>query len=192
MRRYINKDDIYSIMDSQSIKELILEQKKEFEKQEHIIPRTLLQNIKNHLTIPHAIIISGVRRSGKSTLLKEIYHTYYQDKIIYYFNFEDERLLKFTVDDFNLLYETFLNSSVIVPCSFLTKYKSYHTGRRSSEEMYNSGCKFFITGSNSSMLSKEMGTKLTGRSIAITLYPILLYRMPSLTQHPTKKPCSSH
>ena len=47
-------------MDSQSIKELILEQKKEFEKQEQIIPRTLLQDIKNYLTIPHAIIVSGV------------------------------------------------------------------------------------------------------------------------------------
>jgi hypothetical protein len=39
-------------MDSQSIKELILEQKKEFEKQEQIISRTLLQDIKDHLTIP--------------------------------------------------------------------------------------------------------------------------------------------
>src|SRR4030043_666141 len=28
----------------------------------------------------------------------------------------------------------FLNSSVIVPCSFLTKYRSYHNGRHSSEE----------------------------------------------------------
>jgi predicted AAA+ superfamily ATPase len=171
MRRYINKDDIYSSMDSQSIKELILEQKKEFEKQEHIIPRTLLQNIKNHLTIPHAIIISGVRRSGKSTLLKEIYHTYYQDKIIYYFNFEDERLLKFTVDDFNLLYETFLELLGDSTLFFFDEIQVIPHWEAFVRRMYNSGCKFFITGSNSSMLSKEMGTKLTGRSIAITLYP---------------------
>jgi predicted AAA+ superfamily ATPase len=158
-------------MDSQSIKELILEQKKEFEKQEHIIPRTLLQHLKNHLSIPHAIIISGVRRSGKSTLLKEIYQTYYQDKIIYYFNFEDERLLKFTVNDFNLLYETFLELLGKSTLFFFDEIQVIPQWEAFVRRMYNKGCKFFITGSNSSMLSKEMGTKLTGRSIGITLYP---------------------
>jgi len=158
-------------MDSQSIKELILEQKKEFEKQEQFIPRTLLQHLKNHLSIPHAIIISGVRRSGKSTLLKEIYQTYYQDKIIYYFNFEDERLLKFTVNDFNLLYETFLELLGKSTLFFFDEIQVIPQWEAFIRRMYNNGCKFFITGSNSSMLSKEMGTKLTGRSIGITLYP---------------------
>jgi predicted AAA+ superfamily ATPase len=171
MRRYINKDDISRIMDSQSIKELILEQKKEFEKQEHIIPRTLLHHIKNHLSIPHAVIISGVRRSGKSTLLKEIYQTYYHDTILYYFNFEDERLLKFTVDDFNLLYETFLELLGKSTLFFFDEIQVIPQWEAFVRRMYNKGCKFFITGSNSSMLSKEMGTKLTGRSIGITLYP---------------------
>jgi len=158
-------------MDSRSIKELILEQKEEFEKQEEFIPRTLLHDIKNHLTIPHAIIISGLRRSGKSTLLKEIHNTYYQDKTIYYFNFEDERLLNFTVDDFNLLYETFIELLGPSNIFFFDEIQVIPQWEAFVRRMYNKGCKFFITGSNSSMLSKEMGTKLTGRSINIALYP---------------------
>ena len=158
-------------MDSRSIKELILEQKEEFEKQEEFIPRTLLHDIKNHLTIPHAIIISGLRRSGKSTLLKEIHNTYYQDKTIYYFNFEDERLLNFTVDDFNILYETFIELLGPSNIFFFDEIQVIPQWEAFVRRMYNKGCKFFITGSNSSMLSKEMGTKLTGRSINIALYP---------------------
>ena len=158
-------------MDSRSIKELILEQKKEFEKQEEFVPRTLLQDIKNHLTIPHVIIISGLRRSGKSTLLKEIHNAYYQDKTIYYFNFEDERLLNFTVDDFNLLYETFIELLGPSNIFFFDEIQVIPQWEAFVRRMYNKGCKFFITGSNSSMLSKEMGTKLTGRSINIALYP---------------------
>ena len=158
-------------MDSRSIKELILEQKKEFEKQEEFVPRTLLQDIKNHLTIPHAIIISGLRRSGKSTLLKEIHNAYYQDKTIYYFNFEDERLLNFTVDDFNLLYETFIELLGPSNIFFFDEIQVIPQWEAFVRRMYNKGCKFFIAGSNSSMLSKEMGTKLTGRSINIALYP---------------------
>lgn len=158
-------------MDSRRIKEVILEQKKEFEKQEEFVPRTLLKDIKNHLTIPHAIIISGLRRSGKSTLLKEIHNAHYQDKTIYYFNFEDERLLNFTVDDFNLLYETFIELLGPSNIFFFDEIQVIPQWEAFVRRMYNKGCKFFITGSNSSMLSKEMGTKLTGRSINIALYP---------------------
>lgn len=37
--------------------------------------------------------------------------------------------------------------------------------------MQDRGYKFFITGSNVSLLSKELGTKLTGRCIMLELYP---------------------
>ena len=83
-------------MDSRILKELVVEQKKEFEKKEKFVERTILKEIKQYINLPHVIIISGLRRSGKSTLLKEIKHRYYKDENIYYFNFEDERLVNFT------------------------------------------------------------------------------------------------
>lgn len=158
-------------MDSRSIKELILEQKKDFEKKEDFVKRTLLKDIKIHLTIPHAVIISGLRRSGKSTLLKQIHTTYYKQQLIYYFNFEDERLLHFTIDDFNLLYETFIELFGPSTIFFFDEIQVIPKWEVFVRRMYNKGCKFLITGSNSSMLSKELATKLTGRSINLSLYP---------------------
>ena len=51
-------------------------------------------------------VITGVRRCGKSVLMNKVrMQSKDQD---YYFNFEDDRLAAFTSDDFQLLYETFL------------------------------------------------------------------------------------
>ena len=158
-------------MDSRILKELITEQKKEFEKKEKFVERTLLKEIKQYIKLPHAVIISGLRRSGKSTLLKEIKHTYYKNENIYYFNFEDERLINFTLNDFNLLYETFMEVIGKSNIFFLDEIQVVDGWEAFVRRMYEKGFKFFITGSNSSMLSREMGTKLTGRSISIELYP---------------------
>jgi predicted AAA+ superfamily ATPase len=37
--------------------------------------------------------------------------------------------------------------------------------------LYDEGKKVFITGSNASLLSSELGTHLTGRNIQLELYP---------------------
>ncbi len=52
--------------------------------------RDLLDTI--DMASPLAVIISGVRRCGKSTLLKQIMK---KNKSFNYFNFEDERALNF-------------------------------------------------------------------------------------------------
>ena len=158
-------------MDSRILKELVVEQKKDFEKKEKFVERTILKEIKQYLNLPHVIIISGLRRSGKSTLLKEIKHRYYEDENIYYFNFEDERLVNFTLEDFNLLYETFMEIVGKSNIFFFDEIQVVNGWEAFVRRMNDKGYKFFITGSNSSMLSREMGTKLTGRSIAIELYP---------------------
>ena len=158
-------------MDSRILKELVVEQKKDFEKKEKFVERTILKEMKQYLNLPHVIIISGLRRSGKSTLLKEIKHRYYEDENIYYFNFEDERLVNFTLEDFNLLYETFMEIVGKSNIFFFDEIQVVNGWEAFVRRMNDKGYKFFITGSNSSMLSREMGTKLTGRSIAIELYP---------------------
>lgn len=158
-------------MDPRILKELIVEQKKDFEKKEKFVERTILKEIKQYLNLPHVIIISGLRRSGKSTLLKEIKHRYYEDENIYYFNFEDERLVNFTLEDFNLLFETFMEIVGKSNIFFFDEIQVVNGWEAFVRRMNDKGYKFFITGSNSSMLSREMGTKLTGRSIAIELYP---------------------
>ena len=52
------------------------------------------------------LVITGVRRCGKSTLLQQI-RKHLKEKD-YYLNFDDERLIQFTVDDFQDLFEVFI------------------------------------------------------------------------------------
>lgn len=158
-------------METRILKELILEQKKEFEKDDVFVKRSALEDIENYLELPHIIIISGLRRSGKSTLLKEIHQYLFNGKTVYYFNFEDERLIKFTATDFNHLYETFLELLGPDKVFFFDEIQNVQGWELFVRRMYDKGSKFIITGSNSSMLSRELGTRLTGRYIAIELFP---------------------
>src|SRR3989344_3144632 len=66
------------------------------------IPRNLLKDI--DLKTRHAIVISGIRRCGKSTLLLQIMGNI---KNCYYFNFEDPRASGFSNEDFFRLDEVF-------------------------------------------------------------------------------------
>ncbi len=154
------------------MKELILEQKREFERSDDsLVPRDRLGEVGVHIDKPHALIISGLRRVGKSTLLKQVRERYYSKETCYYFNFEDERLSRFGAEDLNVLYETFLELFGGSGVFFLDEVQNVLGWESFVRRMYDRGNKFFITGSNSSMLSRELGTKLTGRYIGCELYP---------------------
>lgn len=158
-------------MDSRILKEIILQQKREFERKEDFVRRDILDKIEDYLKMPHAIVISGLRRSGKSTLLKEIKNNFYKNEIVYYFNFEDEHLVNFNVEDFNLLYETFVELFGKHKIFFFDEIQNIKGWELFVRKMYDRGFKFILTGSNSSMLSRELGSRLTGRYISIELQP---------------------
>ncbi|MDG6243674.1 MAG: ATP-binding protein [Methanolobus sp.] len=158
-------------MDTNQIKELIEEQKQEFEREVPAIRRQKLDKIEGYSQIPHIVVITGLRRAGKSTLLKQIKKRYYPDESIYYMNFEDERLLDFKVDDFNALYESFLETSKQSKVFFFDEIQNIPRWEAFVRRMYDRGFKFYITGSNSSLMSRELGTKLTGRFVKLELYP---------------------
>ncbi len=159
-------------MDSRALEEMIKEQKKQFmETDEDIIEREVLGTIGDLKPSPHIIIISGLRRSGKSTLLKLIRERYYPDEPVYYFNFEDERLLSFGHNDFQLLLETMIKLSGKSKTMFLDEIQNIRGWEIFVRRMHDAGMKIYLTGSNSSMLSRELGTRLTGRYIPIELFP---------------------
>ncbi len=152
------------------LKEIVLEQEKDRQNIDAGIPRAALSVASRHATLPHAVVVSGVRRSGKSTLLNQIISDLYK-KGVYYFNFEDERLLGFDVDDFNHLYEVFLELYGDKKVFFFDEVQNVPQWEVFVRRMQGKGCKFFITGSNASLLSKELGTKLTGRNVNVELFP---------------------
>ncbi|MFH1642950.1 MAG: ATP-binding protein [Nanoarchaeota archaeon] len=159
-----------------TIMEIAKSQKIQLNKQEIGITRELLKKIE--LNVPHAIIISGIRRCGKSTLLKQIIN---QMKNYYYFNFEDQRCLNFEVTDFEKLNEVFNELYGKSDYYFMDEIQNISGWERYVRKMQDQGKKFFITGSNASLLSKELGTKLTGRHITKELFPFSYKEMLKFT-----------
>ena len=152
------------------IRAMLLEQFASFWQRETGIERTKLQQVKKAAPLPHAVVISGLRRAGKSTLLAQAAHQLGKDTF-FYLNFEDDRFAGFQAEDFNDLYlklvETFGERKTFIIDEIQNIQGWEHFVRRFMEM----GFKFYITGSNASLLSKELGTRLTGRYIPIELFP---------------------
>ncbi|MCX6800155.1 MAG: ATP-binding protein, partial [Candidatus Falkowbacteria bacterium] len=156
-------------MNKELLKEIILEQTDSQLELESGIERDILPKIKKDFKLPHAIIISGLRRCGKSTLLRQIRASI--NKESYYFNFEDERLIGFSATDFNVLFELLCELEGEKKVFFLDEIQNIPDWERFVRRMIDRKFKFFLTGSNASLLSRELGTRLTGRQVSFYLTP---------------------
>lgn len=121
------------------------------------------------LSCKEVLVITGVRRCGKSVLLRQIQDDR-EDKD-YYLNFDDERLINFKVDDFQMLCEVFTEQFGVQNSYYLDEIQNIQGWERFVGRLYNQGCKVFVTGSNANLLSRELGTHLTGRHVNKELYP---------------------
>ncbi len=178
-------------MDKFLLKEIVLEQEKDRQSIDLGIERSALQSVSKQFKTPHALVISGIRRSGKSTLLNQIIKNSYSEDF-YYFNFEDERLIDFKVDDLNDLYETFLELYGEKKAFFFDEIQNVPKWENFVRRMQDKGYKFFITGSNASLLSKELGTKLTGRNLSIELFPFSFNEFLSFNGYKPQKDALSY
>ncbi|MGA9139571.1 MAG: ATP-binding protein [Methanocella sp.] len=150
----------------EGIKEVVEIQHKEITDLDRGIKRDVIDSI--DMKSPLAIIVSGVRRCGKSTLLKQIMA---RTDHFNYFNFEDERAMNFEVSDFDKLDLIFSEINPGTDHYFFDEIQNVPGWERFVRRKLDQGKKFFITGSNSSLLSRELGTKLTGRHLTYELFP---------------------
>jgi predicted AAA+ superfamily ATPase len=154
----------------EQIRAMLLEQSQTFWQRDTGVERTQLAQLEQAAPSPHAVIISGLRRVGKSTLLAQLAHRLGQDRF-YYINFEDDRFLGFGAQDSNDLYqslaETFGERKIWIVDEIQNVPGWEHFVRR----FMDMGWKFYITGSNASLLSRELGSRLTGRYVPIELFP---------------------
>lgn len=157
------------MIDNDLLKEVLLEQKRKIIPEKDFVIREKLNEIKKFIKIRHSLIITGVRRCGKSVLLSQI--TAILPNNYYYINFDDERLADFDLKDFNKLYETFIELFGKTNIFLLDEVQNVNNWERWVRRMYEDGFKFFITGSNARLLSKELATLLTGRHLQISFYP---------------------
>ncbi|MBS3090605.1 ATP-binding protein [Candidatus Pacearchaeota archaeon] len=115
-----------------------------------------------------ALIITGVRRCGKSTFLNQLIG---KQKKAYYLNLEDPRLEGFDLADFNkievIMKEIYGGGGVY----FFDEIQNIPKWEKFIRYLADKKEKVVITGSNASILSREMGTKLTGRHIQAEMFP---------------------
>ena len=153
-------------MNKMELKEIILEQNK-VKVSENLIRRDIFDIVEDYAKMPFIIIITGIRRSGKSTLLNQIKEKYDG----YYLNFDDERFVKFVLEDFQAMYEIFFELYGKKDFFYFDEIQNIKGWERFVRRLHDEKKKVFVTGSNASMLSRELGTHLTGRHLDITLFP---------------------
>lgn len=159
-----------AILSKELLSSVLKEQHESFLARDSGIKREILGKLGDIVLTPQVLVITGLRRVGKSTLLSQIANTYLGDEF-YFVNFEDERLLNFRVQDFDMLHETLISLFGEKKTFLFDEIQNVHEWERFVRRLNDQGYKFIVTGSNASLLSQELGTRLTGRSIRIELFP---------------------
>lgn len=112
------------------------------------------------------IVITGVRRCGKSTFLLQLLEGT-EKKIA--LNFEDTRLNDFELGDFQKL--ELIAASEKISTFIFDEIQNIPGWEKFVRSVHDKGYYVYITGSNASMLSRELGTRLTGRHLQTELFP---------------------
>ncbi len=151
---------------------VLFEQQKEFMEQKEFVDRELKKKVLSFIKLKLPIIITGVRRAGKSTLLKIIKNELeLKEKDYLYINFNDERLIDFSVEDFQKILDFLHEQSYKENCYLIIDEIQEVSKWEKWVDRIKEKHPILITGSNSKLLSKEISTILTGRSINVGLYP---------------------
>ena len=150
------------------LRQLVIQQKIQIGKGGGYVERSILRHVLKAFSDNRVLILSGIRRCGKSTLLKEIM----QNKSGYcYVNFEDERLLNFRAEEFETLNEVLMEVYGTPDIYFFDEIQNIDRFETFVRRLQDNGKKVVITGSNASLLSREFGTRLTGRYKLFEVYP---------------------
>ena len=136
-----------------------------------------LSEIRKVLGKPVIKVLTGMRRVGKSTLLKqlrdELLNGGVPDTQMIFLNFE---LLKYEhLKDYRLLFEyiTDLMINNEKYYIFLDEIQEVDSFEKVINSLHTEGkSEIFITGSNSKLLSGELATYLTGRFYTIEVFPL--------------------
>lgn len=171
-------------MDRQTLKSIIIDQN------EVLLPalyydRDIFPKIEEYRKATEAVILQGLRRSGKSTLLQVLRQK--SEEKNYYLNFDDDRLVTFNVNHFQLLYELFIELYGIQGTFYFDEIQNIPEWERFVRRIHDKGMKVYVTGSNANLLSAELGTKLTGRHLTVEVYPFSFHewvqgQQPALLQ----------
>ena len=152
--------------------QVLYSQQEDFLSLSNLIDREKTKEVIKLLKLKLPIILIGIRRCGKSSLLKLISNELkLTKKDFLYINFNDERLINFSDENFQNILD-YLEENKYSKKSYLfldeiQEVKNWEKWVDRIKEKFP----ILITGSNSRLLSSEISTILTGRSISINLFP---------------------
>ncbi|MEA3289002.1 MAG: ATP-binding protein [Campylobacterota bacterium] len=136
--------------------------------------------IQEFISKDEIVVIKGIRRCGKSTLMinqiKKLIASGVQKENILFVNLEDPRFLNNLntdlLEDIKNTYLEYLDP-LVKPYIFLDEIQNIPNWEKWVNKEYELKKSYLtITGSNSSMLSSEISTVLSGRYIGIDVYPL--------------------
>lgn len=148
------------------LQEVVQHQQDSLIKKDDGYKRDLLSKLPSDL-VHHALIISGIRRCGKSTLLRQQINELAEDS--FFLNFDTPKLYNFELKDFELL-DVIINQNG-QKILFFDEIQVVSGWELYVRQKLDEGFRVVVTGSNASLLSKELGTKLTGRHVTKELFP---------------------
>ncbi len=157
-------------MDRALLEFVVSDQRSDLGKRPKGYPRDALPQIALLAQHKSNVVVTGHRRCGKSTFLSQALEKFHKNKF-YYLRFADERLTDFAAKDFQALHEIFIAKFGEQKIFFFDEIQGKKGWNLFVNRMYENGYKFYITGSNSELLSKEISTFLTGRHLDMTIYP---------------------
>jgi predicted AAA+ superfamily ATPase len=152
-------------MDRNTIKSVIYDQQKLYAGKRYVFR----ENISDFKKDKEIVILTGIRRCGKSRLLNHIRENNTEKD--YFINFDDDRLISFSVDDFQKLYEIFIELFGEQNTFYFDEIQNIEGWESFVRRLHDNDNKVYITGSNATMLSRELGTRLTGRHYKFELFP---------------------
>lgn len=138
--------------------------------------RKLVQNLTSMMHQREILIISGIRRSGKTTIMYQLIYNLLHDGVnpqnILFVNVEDPRLIE---EDLQAIISTYRQTfapegRVYVLLDEIQQMKKWEQWLKMYYEQ-TFDIKFIISGSNSALLMGEYATLLTGRNLTVRVFP---------------------
>ncbi len=149
--------------------------------QERQLPQFQRRRRDVDLSSPHIVDILGVRRCGKTyymfQLISELVNSGIPKSNILYINLDDDRLQPLNGDELQLLIETFNEFFEVSEDHklylFLDEIQNMPDWEKWAKSTYdkNGNIKIVVSGSNASLLSRDISSLLTGRHITTRMFP---------------------
>lgn len=120
-------------------------------------------------------VFVGVRQAGKSYLLyqrvQDLLSNGKATEDIVYVNFDDERLIGMTANDFDLIIQAYYSMYDGEPVFFFDEIQNVDGWANFARRLANQKYQVYVTGSNAKMLSRDIETVLGGRYLDVNVFP---------------------